>query len=103
MLTTISTAADDVMRTHHIAPHLHGYVYLRAAIIYTAQAPYIRLIDTSLTALYTIIATEYHTSSAAVARSIRYALRAAGHYTAPKAMIYAMSLATASLVTDAAT
>lgn len=91
-----------VIAAHHISPKLRGYVYLRDAIAYVAQSPYIRLIDTPTATLYAIIAHTYATTPAAVARAIRYALRAAGHVLPPKAMVYGMAMRAVSIAPAAA-
>lgn len=90
-------AVEIVMAAHHISPKLCGYTYLRDAITYVAQSPYIRLIDTSTAALYATIAHTYGTTPAAVEKAIRYALRAAGHMLPPKGMIYGMAMRVAAI------
>lgn len=95
-------AVEMVMTAHHISPKLHGYVYLRDSITYVAQSPYIRLIDTPTATLYAMIAHTYATTPAAVARAIRYALRAAGHVLPPKSMIYGMAMAAMRIAPAAA-
>lgn len=97
-----ANAVEIVMNAHHISPKLRGYTYLRDAITYVARSPYIRLIDTPTATLYAMIAHTYATTPAAVARAIRYALRAAGHTLPPKGLIYGMAMRVAAIAPAAA-
>ena len=97
-----ANAVEIVMNAHHISPKLRGYTYLRDAITYVAQSPYIRLIDTPTATLYAMIGHTYGSTPAAIARAIRYALRAAGHTLPPKGLIYGMAMETARIAPAAA-
>ena len=58
---------------HNIRPHLKGFDYLVAALLYTTQAE----IKPPIGTVYEIIAEQYHTSAAAVERCIRGAIESA--------------------------
>ena len=102
IMQNYENAVEMVIAAHHISPKLRGYVYIRDAIAYVAQSPYIRLIDTPTATLYAMIAHTYGSTPAAVARAIRYALRAAGHTLPPKGLIYGMAMRVVAIAPAAA-
>jgi len=81
---------------HNIRPHLKGFDYLVAALLYTTAAE----IRPSIGAVYEVIAEQYQTSTAAVERCIRGAIESAfpRGYKPPNSEF--ISRATVELVSD---
>lgn len=58
-----------------VPAHLHGYLYLRDAVLLTLED--FRILDSVTGVLYPVIALKYQTTSSKVERAIRHAIETA--------------------------